>query len=319
MNIKGLPYLELPESIDVEITTNCNLSCSFCQRSYSNRSGQEMTVGLYNKCLDMLPSLRSIKLHGLGEPLLNSSIYGMIARAKELGLFVWTYTNGTFLHKNDCMKRLLNSGLDLLRISIESPIKHDYESMRIGASYEELINNVTKLILLREENNSSMAVELWMVCMNSNFYQFTEFVEMGAKLKVDAVRMQSMVNTYEYKQPIGKLLEPLKIKDIGIFNSCVRTAAQRARVLGIEFELCKGKHHSEGDICPWPFKRMFVSCEGYIVPCGTIADPTVINFGSVKSQPIREIWNSSPYNEFRNLHLSGKYPEYCVQCYLNNF
>lgn len=308
-------YPHTPKSIDIEVTTKCNLKCTICQHTYWNRASIDMPFGLFQNILHQIPTLKSIKLHGIGEPLLNPSLIDMITLAKKSDLFVWTYSNGTLLHRNNQINRLLGSGLDLLRLSLDGTDENSYEAIRKGATWKQVVRNIEILIERRRTLALNTAIELWMVGMKTNIMQASKLVELGANLGVDAVRIQMVANTYDYKAEIGTRLAKIPIQQDEKIKNILDQAHQRARHLNITFEATTGKQYSSGNKCPWPFTRAFISAEGIIVPCGTIADPKTVEMGSIREKTFEQIWEGEKYLWFRNLHVIQDIPTYCQRCY----
>lgn len=305
----------LPRSADIEVTTKCNLQCVMCQRTYWTRPSVDMPYELYRRCIRQIPTLKSVKLHGIGEPLLNPCLFDMIRHSKEAGLFVWTYTNGTLLRMNDNADKVLISGLDLLRISVDGADARSYEATRIGGTWSEFVESVRYLVERRAVLGAKTAIELWVVGMKSNIGQAAEFVRLGARLGVDAVRIQMVANTYDYKPEVGQMLHEIPIEPGDRASLFLGQAQAAARRLGITFEAASGKQHSATNRCPWPFTRTFVSAGGSVVPCGTIADPGTVNMGGLLQRPFREIWQGEAYQTFRDRHLIHNIPTYCRRCY----
>ena len=150
--------------------------------------------------------------------------------------------------------------------------------------------------------------------MAANICDVPELVELGGKLKVDAVRIQMLANTYSYKPEVGARLADITIRGKAV-QEHLHSAQQRARELGITFEAEKGKQSSLENKCPWPFSRTFISAEGLVVPCGTIADPRTINFGSLLEKSFKEIWENEAYKAFRAQHTNYDIPACCRNCY----
>jgi radical SAM protein with 4Fe4S-binding SPASM domain len=284
-----------------------------CQRTYWSRPSIDMPFALFEHVLDEIPSLQSVKLQGIGEPLLHPDLYQMIGHARQRGLYVWTYTHGMLLGQKRHIAKLLESDLNLLRISVDGGNAETYEAIRAGARWELLLENIAAVVEARNAAHSRLQIELWMVALRSNVAMAQELVRTGARLGVDAVRVQTVANTYDYNGDVMANLGPLLPADD--FRLHLRAAAAEADRGGLTFEAASGKTHSRTNLCPWPTSRTFISAEGLVVPCGTIADPRVINFGSIARRPFTEIWHSPEYAEFRARHHDYDIPAACTRCY----
>ncbi|MBL7961385.1 SPASM domain-containing protein, partial [bacterium] len=58
--------------------------------------------------------------------------------------------------------------------------------------------------------------------------------------------------------------------------------------------------------CPYPWQYLVVQWNGDVVPCCRDYN-AVITLGNVKKSSLKEIWNSSRYEEFRRQMAIGKF------------
>jgi radical SAM protein with 4Fe4S-binding SPASM domain len=72
--------------------------------------------------------------------------------------------------------------------------------------------------------------------------------------------------------------------------------------------------------CDFPWKRNFVSYDGYVHPCcyttqtGDRAAQNQRSFGNLVTSPFERIWNSTSYSSFRNKMKAGTLPQACEHC-----
>lgn len=98
----------------IEITNQCNMSCSFCaknQRPNGSMSVEEFT----HVAKEVAPFTNYIYLHVLGEPLSHKDLETFIQIGYELGLKVNITTNGTLLPYK---KEILISAKGLRKVSV---------------------------------------------------------------------------------------------------------------------------------------------------------------------------------------------------------
>lgn len=82
--------------IYIEITSSCNLKCSFCQETL--RSPHFMSVDEFAHTLQQIrPYTNYIYLHVKGEPLLHPQLDEILALCRRAGVTVNLTTNGTLL------------------------------------------------------------------------------------------------------------------------------------------------------------------------------------------------------------------------------
>lgn len=134
----------LPYNVFIETVFGCNLHCEMCPvpKGITNRKKTIMQFSTFKEIIDQLSDRqRYIGLNQLGEPLLNKNIIEFIKYAKMNNHKTHLTTNATLLNKN-LSEDLLNAGLDSITFSIDGIDKKTYETIRIGANFEDTIENV---------------------------------------------------------------------------------------------------------------------------------------------------------------------------------
>ena len=70
----------------------------------------------------------------------------------------------------------------------------------------------------------------------------------------------------------------------------------------------KNRSHYHNQYCEFPWTSLTVMADGSVVPC-TQDYNLELKFGNVKESSLEEIWNSTKYKEFREMHITGKFPK----------
>lgn len=125
-----------PVSVTFIITYRCNFKCRYC--NVYNCQEQEMTTQEIFSMIEQLAKLgmRRLGING-GEPLLREDIGEIIRFAKDKGLFVTLFTNGSLVSKNiDKIK-----GLDVLLMSLDGP-GHIHDAQRFPGSFDKVIEAI---------------------------------------------------------------------------------------------------------------------------------------------------------------------------------
>jgi MoaA/NifB/PqqE/SkfB family radical SAM enzyme len=90
---------------------------------------------------------RTLQFVGAGEPLLHPHIFEMIRIAKDHQLGVLMYTNGTLL-REDRVRSLIDSGLDVLRVSLAATSNDEYVKKHPRAQAAEFDSILSGMRLL---------------------------------------------------------------------------------------------------------------------------------------------------------------------------
>lgn len=125
------------KTISIELTKRCNLECKYCySRVYKEDEASELTTEqiksfLKNFCVN---GGRRVLYTG-GEPLLRRDFRELVLYARELGLLVDLFTNGTLIDK-ECA-RFLSENINLVSVSLDGPrVNHD-EVRGVKGSYDK--------------------------------------------------------------------------------------------------------------------------------------------------------------------------------------
>lgn len=151
---------DMPLHLDIEASSKCNLRCTFCDRQPNLKDGQRgfLEMPLFRHIIDQFSGenkLWGMKLSYRGEPMLNPDIPEMVSYAKAQGVLdVYFNTNGMFLSEMNC-ESLVDARLDRISISIDGTNKEQYESVRIGASFDRLLDGLHNLWWARKKKRTT--------------------------------------------------------------------------------------------------------------------------------------------------------------------
>jgi len=143
----------------VELTTKCNAKCSMCtrQRLVDKKC---LWVGEINKNIleKIIKEMDKFSKHGhkvvftpmgLGEPLMYSNLFPLIKRVKKKGIKVILVTNGILLNKIN-VKKILESGVDEVSVSLNSKDKKGYLKMNGVDAYDVVVSNIKNLLRIKK-------------------------------------------------------------------------------------------------------------------------------------------------------------------------
>lgn len=137
--------------ITINVITSCNANCVFCSYKYFKDKGMLMDFKTFKKIIDEIVINMGKNIDftpTLGEPLLDPNLFEKIKYAKKKKLNVSMYTNGILLNKNNNYKKLVDSGIDNLTISVgDINPKIDSEIYKISIkSSQEKWKGIFKII-----------------------------------------------------------------------------------------------------------------------------------------------------------------------------
>ncbi len=180
--------------LQVEVTTRCNLpGCIMCPRTAWPERWQAQDLS-WETFEALLPSLRffsHVHLSGWGEPLLHPRLWDMARILRAQGLKVSLTTNGLGLNEEVQMQVLEH--LDMVAISLDGARAETYESVRPGADFHRLVQQVAALCSRKRSLGLKRPeVVLLFLKMRPNLAELPEFLRLAASLGVDRVNAPNL-------------------------------------------------------------------------------------------------------------------------------
>ena len=310
---KRVPSLTVsPRSIQIECTTHCNLKCTMCEISYWTEPGGDLEIEKLRTMLDHLPRLRRVDLTGIGEALMNRGFFKALKLLKSRGLYVTLNDNFTMMTE-EAARRILELGVDQIFLSLDGATKQTYEKIRVGANFEKVIGNARRLVeIKRQMGKKRPEVKVNAVVSADNYRELPQIVDLTHELGIGMVQF---VNVMVFENTAALDTSALQGEVQAKFQEAL-TRARRCGVL-VKIELFDKRPVKS---CDFPWKRNFVSYDGYVHPCcyttqtGDRASQNQRSFGNLINSSFEEIWKSTAYSSFRNKMKAGIMPRACEHC-----
>lgn len=286
---------EFPLSLNIEITTKCNLACTFCyHRELKNEQKIHMDLELFKKIIDEAKKykLPAVNLNGLGEPITHPNLIEMIKYSKDAGIEdIMFHTNGTVMTEKQA-KGIVEAGLTRLIFSLDSPNKQTYESMRVGANFEEVNNNVLKFIKVRDSLKSiTPLVTVTMVLTDKTINEANEFKKKWEK-HADHITAQDLVYSFDV---IDKRT-----------NSKSWTSHEKSYYQIDKDRIIKNQKKNKNFFrCAYLYQSLKIHPDGKIDPCTPRNAPTVADIK--KGDSIKDAWDSNEIENIRSMHEKGEW------------
>ncbi len=315
----------LPLHLQVETTNACNLRCASCHRDILHPVSTTMKYEKFKKIFDGIHP-EKINVSGIGEPFLNKDIFKIIRYAKENGAAVNCATNFTLVGGR--IDKILESGIDQLKISIDAADRETFLSIREGDLYEDLIDNIKTLNRLKAERGLNKPILRFNYALQQeNIGQLIDTIKLAHELKIPAIYVQYLeyIDREDRKQRLVGNITYSKLK-----NTLIE-ADKVAKVLGIttniniwmkDFDVFFNKMCPENEFepnkkkCYFPWFTSWIDADGTVRPCPIIPwQNDVAKMGNVFEEPFMDIWNNQRYQDLRKDLARGKRPtQPCKTC-----
>jgi len=306
-----------PLYIQVESTTFCNLRCKMCVRNDKITNPRHLKLEEFKIIYDQIKAPK-VTLSGLGEPLLNPQLPDMIKHAKSNEASVMIPSNGTLLNKNGVAKDLINSGLNVLKISIDAASSEVYEAVRGQDCFNDIIEGIKQLENVKKALKSSLPeIRLDFVILKDNIMEIPKVVELAKSLNIKTVffrALQSEGLEGERKEDLGK---DINFEQMVLF---VKQGLDLGDKLGIKTNLGDifrdFKHYKSiyvnrnanlnNQVCLLPFLQCYISLEGEVSPCCALFNNENVSVGNIFKEDFELIWNGDKMKNLRNLFKNNK-------------
>lgn len=285
-----------PKRFQIEVSTKCNFNCFMCPID-ELKEHKLMSFETFKDIINKLPhSVDTVCLSGLGEPFLNKELINMAKYAKEKGLFVEIYNNGSLFDE-----KILNY-VDLLVFSVDSPDETILKKLRKGVNPSRLFENIKKAISI---NKTTVAVNF---TVNSlNYRQIKRLYDLCEVLGVDKLFIQGTNNNYSPESP-SYVNFKRKLKEISEVNWKYIVDAYTDKY---SFELTIWYPRKLKGFCSWGFSNFYVNVDGKVITCcQRVTNPLV--FGDLTEEIFETIYNNMEF--FRRAHKQNLELKICDTC-----
>jgi radical SAM protein with 4Fe4S-binding SPASM domain len=300
-----------PTIFNIETTNYCNMKCVMCARTiYMKRKNIWISDELFEKLLEKVKPYTQNKidefwkwlkeeakqdknevsengfyfsivskhliLHGFGEPFLDKNLIKRIEACKTRNIPTYFSCTPATMTIEKATKAM-EAGLGVLKFSLDAMDDDEIKKIRgPKANYNESIQKILKLIKIKKEKNLKTVLVPCMISMKTNEKSLNE--------------QQAFLNFW---------------KEYDVF---AYIKSQDNRWLLEQDKNLQNKSHYAKQYCEYPWTSLTVMADGKVVPCTQISNHEII-LGDVNKQTLEEIWNSKEYKEFREMHISGKFPK----------
>lgn len=287
-NLVDLLPLSTPLFIFIDPANACNFRCTFCPTGdldllkSVNRPIGVMRYSLFTKIIDDMTGfdkkVRKLYLFKDGEPFLNKELGKMIsyAKKKDVAKKIEVTTNGSLL-TDERINEIIDSDLDLIRISIEHVNSQDYKKITQNFSdYNTIVKNIKNLYNERERRKSNLIIVAKIIGGLLNENELQKF-ENDFSLISDRLQIESMMGWDAPDNQQGRDFT------LGIDRISPR------KILA----------------CSQPFYTMVINFNGQVSACCVDWSLDTLMADASKENLVN-IWNSQKISEFRMFHLNGE-------------
>jgi MoaA/NifB/PqqE/SkfB family radical SAM enzyme len=257
------------DTVQVEVTRDCNLKCPGCLRTLRNQMGRwqsnHMNADLFGRVLAHLPACRVLILNGTGEPMLNPDIAAIVGQARQSGKYQGiTFNSNGLARPIEDYVAVAKAGLSFLSVSVDSLTQEVADRVRTGTKVEKLAARIRELAVALP-----IPLTITSVVCRENLLDVGETLAKLNGLGKFSVFLTdwSDVAQLDFLEPMGRRLQP---KDFAFLSAMVEKS--RPQFPNLDIVLTQTGARDRNDRCQAPFRHPFIDADGFVTPCCTLTD-----------------------------------------------
>jgi MoaA/NifB/PqqE/SkfB family radical SAM enzyme len=317
--------------IQVEISSYCNASCTYCPHFAFRANWQNRFLSLeaFRNLIPAFGKTNLVYLQGWGEPFMHPQFFEMLQIAKASGCMVGTTTNGTLLGR-ELIEKLVLQGLDIIGFSLAGVNKKN-DKIRRGTQIKKVLKCMEQIQSAKEkygaDNPQIHIAYMMMRCGLDDLEKLPQFLKNTGAAQTVVSSLSYVVSTEmraesvlasgeeEYSELKDRLLEVRReavshgsdlhfhVVSPGQNKFCCGENISKAVVVG-----------SDGILSPCVMKQIPVRGKNYYYVGGQKILQQNLSFGNIRSESLKTIWHRREYRQFVCEFCDGKTPDVCRNC-----
>ena len=303
------------QTLQIELTSRCNLSCRTCLRAVPDIELQEQDLG-FSALQQLQPALQrtaSVHLQGWGESMLLDDLVERIRWFRSQGCKVSFTTNGSLMSTGQA-SQLVSSGLDSITFSMAGATAGTQDSLRGEGTHAKLRKSLQLLQKTKQEQGSiTPALAVSYLLTPETIEELPQAVKQCRSLGLRLFAGVHLTHAATEQQKTMCIYSHLKEQR---FRQIIRRAYWQAFLGRMQLQLPL----FQPDLTPVcdkkPLAGCFIAADGSVAPCVFLYPPTADGqekwftfsgelpvprkrFGTLNEDSLDRIWQSSDYRAFR--------------------
>jgi len=221
----------------MDFTNRCNLKCIMCHFSIPGRDQlrDEIPIERFEEFApQILPHVEHLGLSCATEPFMYPKFLDALPIVKKYEVpYVYYVTNATMLRDSQVIKTI-ESGIDLVMISIDGATKETFEKIRRGSNFDQILAN-TRLLRDKKIEMGSKTPVIRFNCtlMKNNVHELEDMIHLFKELGGEEIDIRH-VTPFEGLETTG--LSLFEHKELA--NRQLDRARALATELGLQIAYC---------------------------------------------------------------------------------
>jgi radical SAM protein with 4Fe4S-binding SPASM domain len=282
-----------PPQVFVELTSYCNLKCTFCHYPDMQRPHEHMDRALARRVIDECAAagVWYLTFQFYGEPLLCPDLIAEMTRyAKDRGVPVVATTSNMTLMTEPIMRQWIEAGLDTLNVSFDGSTPEKYREIR-GRDYHQVLERIRLARRVRDEAGRGRP-----------------FISMTL-VRTDETDAQLQ----RFHDEMSAIVDALDIRSMMLFNYRAKDTAKYEQSVQGWYVL---RDFTKRIPCRQIGSKLIVTAQGDVTVCCTDIDAE-LSLGNVRQTSLRTMWQSDAFARLYMVHRQqrwGELPAICRDC-----
>jgi radical SAM protein with 4Fe4S-binding SPASM domain len=280
----------IPLIVSWNLTRKCNLKCSHCYiNATPNELKDELNTEESKRLIDQIAEVsRPLLILSGGEPLLRNDVYELVRYGTEKGLRMGLGSNGGLIDA-EVARKLKESGIKTVSISIDSPIPEQHDEFRgVSGSWQKAVDAIKAL------RANDVLVQVNTTLTQQNYNQIDDIMSLSEQIGVENFHLFFLVptgrgakiadiSTAMYEEMITNTFAKTAKHKLNVRPSCAPQFMRIAKDMGIDM-----RQWIRGCVAGLYYCRVYPN--GGITPCPYLP----VKLGNIREKTFKEIWFTSP-------------------------
>ncbi len=306
-------------NVFMDQNNKCNLRCQSCGFSDPRVAAlpkYDMPRWLFDRiAAEVFPHANYVCLSIMTEPFMTRDFPDRLSAVRDAGVpFSEIITNGTLLTEASCRK-IVEAGITRVIVSIDGGTKEVFEELRVGATFERVLQNFELLRAVRDAEGSLPQLRINHVLSEVNIDHFDDFLRLVERLGADEVAVRTisrMSNAILQESRDALFWSKVEIVRDELRSFCARTGIRDSAYLRNRPTLIELFTESGATLlCPKPWDTLAIHPNGDAYVCMAWARPPL---GNLAKETFDEIRNGAALAALRKEFEEEQAGVDCLNC-----
>lgn len=267
----------MPKNMMVELSNACNHACLFCTSPNMTRKIARIDKGLLSRIMREAREggVEEIGFYTTGEPFVHKDLEAFVREASRLDYrYIYISTNGAMATPERAAK-VIDAGLNSIKFSINAGSRETYKLVHGYDDWDKVMHNLAFISQYRRSLGRPLKL-------------FISFI----------ITRHTAHEVEQFRAKVGHLVDDILF--VPVHNQSGQMNEVQADLTTTETPAI----HKGERVCPMPFNRLHVTCEGLLTIC-CVDYQNYLAVADLRKTSLAEAWGNTIFRDIRRRHLDG--------------